>query len=90
MAFDRSNFCPGGGGGTAPRIHTYTTTDADTVIATDDYFLEAQAILSAGDLIYVHGDTDGTPFYRFYPVNLSESGSVDVADGTAVTATDTE
>lgn len=88
MAFVLSDFKTGDSSGNGPTIHTYTTIDAGTVVDAAGYFNNISEILAVGDLIYVYGDTDGTPFYNLYPVVSNASGVVDISDGTAISATD--
>lgn len=89
MAFVLTDFKTGDSTGNGPAIHTYTTIDLSTVVDAAGYFNDVSGIVAVGDLIYVYGDTDGTPFYTFFPVLSNASGVVDVSDGTALAATDT-
>lgn len=74
----------------APTIWTYSTTDTGAVVQVSGYFNDASDDLTVGDLIYAHVDTGGTPAFMLYPVVSNASGVVDVSDGTAITATDTD
>jgi hypothetical protein len=46
--------------------------------------------LKVGDLIYIHGDTGGTATFSLHPVVSNASGVVDIGDGTAISATDSD
>ena len=92
MAFDRSNLALADSGQNSglPRRWSYTTTDTDTVVSTEDYFLDAADLLTVGDVITVNADTDGTPVYGRVLVLQNDGTNVDVADIEAFTSTDTE
>lgn len=93
MAFDRSNFglmSANMNTAAGPRMFAYTTTDTDTVVSTEDYFLNAADQLKVGDLVYVNADTDGTPIFGVMRCLQNDGTNVDVADITAWTTTDTE
>lgn len=80
----------GGANSDAPVLWTYSTTDTAAVVQVSGYFNDAAADLEVGDLIYAHVDTDGTPAFMLYPVVSNDGTTVDVSDGTAITATDTD
>jgi hypothetical protein len=93
MAFNKDNFQAVGGqskAGNAPQMWSYSTTDLATEVRASGYFNTVSSIVKKGDLIYCHGDTDGTAFYTLYPVVSNASGVVDVSDGTALSTTDTD
>lgn len=92
MAFDRTNLALADAGQNSglPRRWSYTTTDTDTVVSTEDYFLDAADLLTVGDVITVNADTDGTPLYGRVLVIQNDGTNVDVADVEAFTTTDTE
>lgn len=73
----------------APTFWSYSTTDTGAVVQVSGYFNDAAADLTVGDLIYAAVDTGGTPAFMFYPVVSNDGTIVDVSDGLAVTATDT-
>lgn len=105
MTFALANFAPAGntskpltGVGTAtlrgaPGIHTYVTADAVNTVSAADYFAEIVSLLNTGDLIYAvcGAGSGGTPAPRLFYVNAVDrsAGTVDIADGTAITVTDT-
>jgi len=104
MAFSIDNFAPVGntskpltGFGTAtlkgaPSVWSFATNDLLTVVRVDEYFNSVAQMLNVGDLIYAVCDTDGTPAPTLLYVNAVDkaAGTVDVADGTAISVTDTD
>lgn len=92
MAFDRTNLGLDSASmnNGSPRSWTYTTTDTDTVVSTEDYFLDAADLLTVGDVIRVNADTDGTPVFGRMRVLQNDGTNVDVADIEAWATTDTE
>ena len=53
-------------------------------------FNDVSTDVSVGDLIYVHASTGGTRTYSLHPVVSNASGVVDIGDGTAISATDSD
>ena len=93
MAYDVAGLQPIGGqskAGSAPQMWSYTSTDAKTAIDAEGYFNSASDVLNVGDLIYVHASTGGTRTYSLHPVVSNASGVVDIGDGTAISATDSD
>ena len=91
MAFVRTDLqVVGGQPGTSPTVWSYTTVDTQADVNTEGYFNNASEIMSVGDLIYGHVDTDGTPAAILFYVLSNASGVVDVNDGTVLAATDTD
>ena len=93
MAYDIAGLQPIGGqskAGSAPQMWSYTSEDAKTAIDAAGYFNSASDVLKVGDLIYVHASTAGTRTYSLHPVVSNASGVVDIGDGTAVSATDSD
>jgi hypothetical protein len=68
----------------------YTTVDPAATVDTSGYFDAAAEMLRVGDLVIANVDTDGTPGAGLFLVKSNASGVVDVADMTAVGATDTD
>lgn len=68
----------------------YTTTDADTVVDNIGYFNRAADMLRVGDMILANTDTASTPDAGIFLVNGKSGGVVDVANLTAVGASDTD
>lgn len=56
----------------------YTTEDADTVVETADYFLDAYKGLRVGDAIFANIDTDGTRETKLYFVATAASTGVTI------------
>ena len=93
MAYDSTGLQPIGGqskAGNAPQMWSYTSTDAKTAIDAEGYFNDAADLLKVGDLIYVHASTGGTRTYSLHPVVSNTGTVVDVGDGTAISATDSD
>ena len=75
-----------GGGGHS--LWFYDSTDAMTVVRASGYFNDAASMLNVGDAIFVL-DSDAPALS--VSLVLSNTGSVvDIADGTAITVTDTD
>lgn len=105
MTFAIANFAPVGqtskpltGVGTtslkgAPSVWSYATADAVNTVSAAGYFNDAVRHLNVGDLIYAvcGAGSGGTPAPRLFYVNAVDksAGTVDVADGTGVSVTDT-
>jgi hypothetical protein len=105
MTFKIANFASAGnqskpvsGVGTAtlkgaPTLHTYVTADAVNTVSASGYFNGVARILNVGDFIFAIcvAGSGGTPAPRIFYVNSvnKTTGVVDVADGTAVSVTDT-
>jgi hypothetical protein len=74
--------------GNAPSMYLYKTADTQATVNTADYFLSLKDTLKVGDIIFVYDST--TPSLVLTYVNAVTSTSVDIADGTTVSATDTD
>lgn len=68
----------------------YTTTDTAATVDTTGYFNTAADMLRVGDVIMANVDTGGTPGAGLFRVASNTGGVVDVADMTAIGATDTD
>lgn len=68
----------------------YATVDLATDVDTAGYFNDGADMLRVGDMIMANVDTDGTPAAGIFLVNANASGTVDVADMTAVGGADTD
>lgn len=104
MAFDKKNFAPVGntskplkGVGTAtltgaPSVYSYATADSLATVNTSGYFNEVATILNVGDMIIglTGAGSGGTLAQGLFTVVSNANGVVDVADGTAITQTDTD
>ena len=103
MTFARANFAPVGntskpvsGVGTAtltgaPSVWSYVTADAVNTVSAAQYFNDLVDVLAVGDLIYAAcgAGSGGTLAPRLFVVVSNDGTDVDVADGTAVSVTDT-
>jgi hypothetical protein len=74
--------------GNAPSMYLYKTADTQATVNSADYFLSLKDTLNVGDIIFVYDTT--TPSLVLTYVNAVTSTSVDIADGTTVSATDTD
>jgi len=75
--------------GNAPSMYLYKTADTQATVNTSGYFNSIASMLSVGDIIFVYDTT--TPSLVLTYVNaVSAAGVVDIADGTTVSATDTD
>lgn len=74
--------------GNAPSLYSYKSSDTQATINTAGYFNTLSTILSVGDVIFVYDTT--TPSLVITYVNSNSGGVVDIADGTTVSATDTD
>lgn len=68
----------------------YTTEDTAVVVDTEGYFNAATDMVRVGDMVMANVDTDGTPASGFFLINGNTSGTVDVADMTAVGIANTD
>jgi hypothetical protein len=75
--------------GNAPGLFLYKTADTQATVNTVGYFNSIASLLTVGDVIFVYDST--TPSLVITYVNaVSAAGVVDIADGTTVSATDTD
>lgn len=90
MAFDSDDLHLVGGG-SGQRLWLYNTTDTIATVNTAAYFTgEAVNMLQVNDVIIVASSTGGTPVVSHTYVNSNDGSAVDVVDGVAVTATDSD
>lgn len=93
MAFSRTGWNPIGGQskkGNAPQVWSYTSTDAQTVIRAAGYFNSVSQDVAVNDVVLCVSASGGTPVISWSYVNANASGVVDIVDGVAVTATDSD
>jgi len=92
MAFDRTKFARSSAHANAnvPVTWNYITADTQATLNTAAYFNSVANEVNVGDLIYAVTDTGGTltPCHLF--VNANSGGVVDVANGDALTLTDSD
>jgi hypothetical protein len=74
--------------GNAPSLYSYKSADTQATINSSGYFDTLSTLLKVGDVIFVYDST--TPSLVITYVNSNSSGVVDIADGTTVSATDTD
>lgn len=74
--------------GNAPAVYSYKTADTQATVNSSGYFNSLATLLNVGDIIFVYDTT--TPSLVLTYVNGNSSGVVDIADGTTVSATDTD
>lgn len=74
--------------GNAPSLYSYKSADTQATINTAGYFNSLSTLLAVGDVIFVYDST--TPSLVITYVNSNSGGVVDIADGTTVSATDTD
>lgn len=75
--------------GNAPSMYLYKTSDTQATVNTQGYFDSLSSVLSVGDIIFVYS-TDSTGSLVVTYVNSNSGGVVDVTDGTAIGATDSD
>lgn len=90
MAFSATgwNTVAAGKAGNAPSIYTYKSADTQATVNTAGYFNSLASILKVGDIIFIYDTT--TPSLVLSYVNANDGTTVDIADGTTVSATDTD
>ena len=90
MAFSATGFVTvcAAKAGHAPSMYLYKTADTQATVNTADYFLSLKDTLKVGDILFVYDST--TPSLVLTYVNAVSSTTVDIADGTTVSATDTD
>jgi len=76
--------------GQAPSIYAYKTTDTIATVNTEGYFNTLSNTLEVGDLIYCVTSTGSTAVCTLTQVLSNSSNVVDVADGTTLSATDSD
>jgi hypothetical protein len=87
MAYSASGLTRLAGGG-GYNMWYYSSTDALSAVRVSGYFNDAATMMNVGDLVVVY-DSDAPTIAM--SVVLSNTGSVvDIADGTAITVTDSD
>lgn len=95
MAYSTSNppflIASGIGGTQNRRVWLYVSTDTATAVRVSGYFTNGYELgMRAGDILF-SVDTDASPIaQQIYVVNAATSSAVDVSDGVAITATDSD
>ncbi|WP_456389740.1 hypothetical protein [Profundibacter sp.] len=77
--------------GGAFQLWFYKSTDAATLVRASGYFTDGYELgMRAGDIV-LQVDTDAAPIAsQIMIVSSAVAGTVDLSDGTAITATDTD
>lgn len=89
MAYTASSLCCIGGG-SGQRLWYYSTTDTIATVNTAGYFNDAANMLNINDVILAITSTGGTPVVSHTYVNANNGSTVDVVNGVAITATDSD
>jgi hypothetical protein len=74
--------------GNSPSMYLYKTADTQATVNNAGYFASLKDMLVVGDILFIYDTT--TPSLVLTYVNQVTSTSVDIADGTTVSATDTD
>ncbi len=79
------------GGTQNRRVWLYVSTDTATAIRVDGYFTDGYDLgMRAGDIV-ASVDTDASPIAaHLYVISVATTTTVDLSDGTAITATNTD
>lgn len=88
--FNKNNLVLQSSNGTpnTPKIWVYHSDDPDTDIVVVNYFLTANDVLTKNDIIFVVASVSTTPVHKIVIVNEVTDLTVDVTDGTTISATD--
>jgi predicted RNA-binding protein with PUA-like domain len=91
MAFSADGFATiaASKAGNAPSIYSYKTADTQATVNTAGYFNSIASLLKVGDVIFVY-DSKTPSLVLTYVNQVTAAGVVDIADGTTVSATDTD
>jgi hypothetical protein len=89
MAYTASSLCCIGGG-SGQRLWYYSTADTIATVNTAGYFNDAANMLNVNDVILAITSTGGTPVVSHTYVNANNGSTVDVVNGVAITATDSD
>lgn len=89
MAYTASSLCCIGGG-SGQRLWYYSTADTIATVNTAGYFNDAATMLNVNDVILAITSTGGTPVVSHTYVNANNGSTVDVVNGVAITATDSD
>ena len=89
MAYTASSLCCIGGG-SGQRLWYYSTAGTIATVNTAGYFNDAANMLNVNDVILAITSTGGTPVVSHTYVNANNGSTVDVVNGVAITATDSD
>lgn len=92
MAFTAANFAMTSShqNSNVPRTFAYKTADTQATVNNSGYFNSVSAEVNVGDYIYAFTDTGGTPTPVHFWVISNAAGVVDVANGDALTVTNSD
>ncbi len=90
MAFDSAgwNTIAANKAGNAPSLYSYKSADTQATMNTAAYFNAVASIVKVGDVMFLYDTT--TPSLVISYVNSNNGTTVDIADGTTISATDTD
>lgn len=71
-------------------IWHYSTADAIATVNTAGYFNDAAGMIKKNDYMILVTSTGGTPAVSHAFCNANDGSTVDIVDGVAITATDTD
>tara|TARA_S200000501_G_C20849830_1_gene755216 strand:- start:532 stop:801 length:270 start_codon:yes stop_codon:yes gene_type:complete len=89
MAYDKSNLTRLAGGSGLNLWH-YTTTDTIATVNTAGYFNDSANMFNVNDVIIAVTSSGGTPVVSLTYCNSATATTVDIVDGDAITATDSD
>ena len=77
---------------TASGVNLWNYTTADTIadVNTADYFLDAIDMIRVNDVMIVVTSTGGTPVVSHAYCNSNTGSAIDIVNGVAITATDSD
>lgn len=68
----------------------YTTADTIATVNTADYFLDAINMIRANDVMIIVTSTGSTPVVSHAYCNSNTGSAIDIVNGVAITATDSD
>lgn len=78
------------GGSSEQRLFIYTTADTIATVNTADYFIDAIGSIRVNDVIICVTSTGGTPVVSHAYCNSNTGSAIDIINGVAITATDSD
>lgn len=77
---------------TASGVNLWNYTTADTIadVNTADYFLDAIGMIRKNDVMIIVSSTGGTPVVSHAYCNSNTGSAIDIVNGVAITATDSD
>lgn len=77
-------------GGSGVSLWHYTTADTIATVNTADYFLDAIDMIRVNDVIITVTSTGSTPVVSHAYCNSNSGSAIDIINGVAITATDSD